>query len=417
MQKSTDLSEIKQSKILKIIGILTNIIQSSPHDANNLGFINGLSGELLFLCQANKFDKSLVNETAFDNKVQFFQEHLHKTATQFDFSHGISGAGWSLEYLNQAQGEDYDPELCEDIDDILLKSTSVENWQAEIEMLLGLGGIAIYAARRQLKADTTVLFHQILHHYENLSSQISEDTLTWRQPDNSRYRLNREDTKQAEYNLGLAHGVPGIIAAILPALQIPQLKTRTERLLRQSCDWLLQQQLNTPDQQSYFSLSTTQTRCSRLAWCYGDLTIALTLARVGKSLKIPSYINKAKEISLHAALRNEKNGKVYDAGLCHGSAGIALIFQILYKELKLVELYSAAQRWLDFTLELYDKNDNPIIKFNGCYGSSAANLLGRFCHLHNDLQKKVTEHLIKEEQHSSDVIFAEIVHMPEGPSW
>ena len=285
MQKSTDLSEIKQSKILKIIGILTNIIQSSPHDANNLGFINGLSGELLFLCQANKFDKSLVNETAFDNKVQFFQEHLHKTATQFDFSHGISGGGWSLEYLNQAQGEDYDPELC-------------------------------------------------------------EDTLTWRQPDNSRYRLNREDTKQAEYNLGLAHGVPGIIAAILPALQIPQLKTRTERLLRQSCDWLLQQQLNTPDQQSYFSLSTTQTRCSRLAWCYGDLTIALTLARVGKSLKIPSYMNKAKEISLHTALRNEKNGKVYDAGLCHGSASIALIFQILYKELypNYLEMQDSASR-------------------------------------------------------------------------
>lgn len=62
----------------------------------------------------------------------------------------------------------------------------------------------------------------------------------------------------------------------------------------------------------------------------------------------------------------------------------------------------------------HDEKKNSIIKFNGCYGPSAANLLGRFCHLNSDLEDKVKEHLVKEEQHSPDVIFAEIVHMPEG---
>jgi thiopeptide-type bacteriocin biosynthesis protein len=66
-------------------------------------------------------------------------------------------------------------------------------------------------------------------------------------------------------------------------------------------------------------------------------------------------------------------------------------------------------------ISLYqDEKQNPVLKFNGCYGPSAANLLGRFCHLNSDLEDKVKEHLVKEEQHSSDVIFAEIVHMPEG---
>jgi thiopeptide-type bacteriocin biosynthesis protein len=61
-----------------------------------------------------------------------------------------------------------------------------------------------------------------------------------------------------------------------------------------------------------------------------------------------------------------------------------------------------------------DKNDNPIIKFKGCHGPSAANLLGRFCHLDEGLNNKVIAHLKKEEELSPEVIFAEIVHLPDG---
>ncbi|MBQ4839039.1 lantibiotic dehydratase [Pseudoalteromonas luteoviolacea] len=66
-------------------------------------------------------------------------------------------------------------------------------------------------------------------------------------------------------------------------------------------------------------------------------------------------------------------------------------------------------------LSLYqDDRGNPVYKFNGCYGPSAANLLGRFCHLDAQLKESVTEHLAHEQSHSEDVIFAEVVHMPEG---
>ncbi|ESP93490.1 lantibiotic dehydratase [Pseudoalteromonas luteoviolacea] len=66
-------------------------------------------------------------------------------------------------------------------------------------------------------------------------------------------------------------------------------------------------------------------------------------------------------------------------------------------------------------LSLYqDDRGNPVYKFNGCYGPSAANLLGRFCHLDPQLKESVTEHLTHEQSHSEDVIFAEVVHMPEG---
>ncbi|MCF2910418.1 lantibiotic dehydratase [Pseudoalteromonas sp. DL2-H2.2] len=61
-----------------------------------------------------------------------------------------------------------------------------------------------------------------------------------------------------------------------------------------------------------------------------------------------------------------------------------------------------------------DDKGNAVHKFNGCYGPSAANLLGRFCHLDDGLKDNVVAHLAREQAHSSDVIFAEVVHMPEG---
>ncbi|MBQ4850325.1 lantibiotic dehydratase [Pseudoalteromonas sp. MMG012] len=66
-------------------------------------------------------------------------------------------------------------------------------------------------------------------------------------------------------------------------------------------------------------------------------------------------------------------------------------------------------------MSLYqDEKQNPIIKLNGCYGPSSANLLGRFCHLDDSLKADVIGELKREQMHSPDVIFAEVVHMPEG---
>ncbi|CAM4304038.1 lantibiotic dehydratase [Pseudoalteromonas byunsanensis] len=66
-------------------------------------------------------------------------------------------------------------------------------------------------------------------------------------------------------------------------------------------------------------------------------------------------------------------------------------------------------------ISLYeDEKQNPIVKLSGCTGPSSANLLGRFCHLDETLKNNVRSELQKEQAHSSEVIFAEVVHMPEG---
>ncbi|CCN81365.1 putative Lantibiotic dehydratase [Vibrio nigripulchritudo SFn27] len=67
------------------------------------------------------------------------------------------------------------------------------------------------------------------------------------------------------------------------------------------------------------------------------------------------------------------------------------------------------------SVSLYlNESGEELIKLNGFSGPSAADLLGRFCHLDDELKHNVRQHLKKEEAQSEDVIFAEIVHVPEG---
>lgn len=66
-------------------------------------------------------------------------------------------------------------------------------------------------------------------------------------------------------------------------------------------------------------------------------------------------------------------------------------------------------------ISLYqDENNQLLIHLHGMSGPSGANLLGRFCHLDEQLLHQVKQYLKKEENLSPEAIFAEVVHMPDG---
>jgi hypothetical protein len=117
MSSQSVMSHTKKIKIGNLLKTLTSIIQNRPNDTRKLGLFGGLSGELLFLWQTNKYDNNLVDENVFNQKIEFLQDSLPIAAEKFNLSVGLTGLAWFFEYINQTQVEDYDSELCEDIDD------------------------------------------------------------------------------------------------------------------------------------------------------------------------------------------------------------------------------------------------------------------------------------------------------------
>jgi lantibiotic modifying enzyme len=359
--------------VTAIVQHLVDIVQANTLAINALGLYNGLAGDLLFLWHASEYDGINVDEDQFNEKLAFLQNHIFDTAAHVGLSYGLAGTGWLLEYLNQAQGEDYDPELCEDIDTAIDAALNVSAWENEVELVLGLSGLAVYIARRAKHSDQTSLYTKLVAHLEALATRPQPCQISWPQPSGSVYRFDKDDRNSTEYNLGLAHGVPGIIAILVPALENPFLHDRVADLLRQSCDWLLEQQLKDCTR-SFYSTKAGIEVPSRLGWCYGDLTIALTLARVGNALQLGRYVDKAKEITLHACKRDAVAGSIRDAGLCHGASGLALIFGMLADELALEECRNASNRWHDYTVSAYRQGGiKAFYSFRGDTGSYTEN--------------------------------------------
>lgn len=84
---------------------------------------------------------------------------------------------------------------------------------------------------------------------------------------------------------------------------------------------------------SLYPINSMTKRPSRLAWCYGDLGIGLSLWTAGKNLGIKSFQEEAYEVfdSLLKG-KNAYENNVIDAGICHGTSGVALLFNRFYLE-------------------------------------------------------------------------------------
>lgn len=66
-------------------------------------------------------------------------------------------------------------------------------------------------------------------------------------------------------------------------------------------------------------------------------------------------------------------------------------------------------------ISLYqDEHNHMLVHLQGLSGPSGANMLGRFCHLDEQLLSSVRQYLKQEESLSPEAIFAEVVHMPDG---
>ena len=350
-----------------ILNVCLENIYRSTYKAEETGLFDGIAGELLFLWNYRKFDKYAVSESLIEEKLSRFQDNFDPIKSNLSIYNGILGSSWLLEYLNQ-ESEVYSEALMNEVDDFLLELLSQDKWQSELELMFGISGISIYLSRRQkMFSGTSCHFDKFLSHLESLLVRVNDDAITWSQPPNSRFRKNKEDLGSLEFNLGHAHGVTGIISSLIPILQIPELEKRASILIEEGCNWLLTNELK--DNGSLFPNVSGSLDASRLGWCYGDLPIALILARAGNKLGNSNFRLKAKEIALNASSRSPEEGRVFDTGLCHGSAGISLIFYLLYKELEQPFCLKMSYYWLEHVVDSYESHG-----VKGLYNYAGENL-------------------------------------------
>lgn len=300
--------------------------------------------------------KATGNENFYDKASDIIEREIEKMAegnNRYDFGSGDTGFLWMLLHCkNENLISLPDGFIEEDMID-MIKSYSI-SYLKEGYFDYFYGGLSACMFALEDGSDESKDFlKSVIYLLEDIS--IKEE--------NGRYWpgtfFTKKDEPNKEINFGLAHGIPSIISILSKINEIGIEQEKCTQLLTEAITYLYANKFS--NKISLFPSAIKkgiETPNSRLAWCYGDLGIAMSIWQAGKSTKNKEWQNEALEIMEHASQRRKPvSSIVKDACICHGSAGIGLIFYRFYIETSLEQYKESAYYWFDETLKMAKHSD------------------------------------------------------------
>lgn len=263
---------------------------------------------------------------------------------------GLSGAAWTLAHISDEGAAD---EINEAVDAAMVRALDVERWTADYDLIAGLVGFGVYFLERLAAGpapDAQRGLERVVDHLI-ATGERTPDGLAWFTPPELLPAHQREQAPGGWFNCGLAHGVPGVIALlgrIAEAGADPRARPACEDALR----WLLAQRLP-PGPRGRYPTAFERGASggpARAAWCYGDPGVAI--AALGAASRIGAPREPWLELALGAAARPAELCGVIDAGLCHGAAGLAHLFNRFYQATGDDRFRDAARGWFERTLAM-----------------------------------------------------------------
>ncbi|HEX3127756.1 MAG TPA: lanthionine synthetase C family protein [Thermoanaerobaculia bacterium] len=264
---------------------------------------------------------------------------------------GFSGIGWTVEHLNQESFEE-DDDLSAEIEEALRALISSPDSRPQYELINGLSGFGVYLIERLPRPGAVELLGRILDRLLAMEEE-SETGITWYTPPEWLSLDQRKWRPNGHYSLGVSHGVPGVLGFLAAAQRAGFEDRRIPHLAAGIVRWLLDQKL--PEKvRSVFPSSFVPGEVpepTRTAWCYGDIGVAAVLLSAAREFGRPDWEEEALGIARLAARRPLEAVEVMDAGLCHGSAGLAQLFNRFYQATGDREMKEAALTWYRRTLD------------------------------------------------------------------
>lgn len=269
------------------------------------------------------------------------------------FYGGFAGIGWATAHLERQLFESDSWNSTETIDEALAVYVGRPGWRREYDLISGLVGLGVYALERLPAPCAVACVEGIVDRLEEISERTGEG-IVWHTAPELLPPWQREQCPNGYDNLGLAHGVPGVIAFLGAAWAAGIRKRTARKLLGGAVAWLLRhkRRSRSGSRFSAWIVPGGDGEDCRSAWCYGDPGVAAALLCAARGVGEPAWERAALNIARRAAARRPEETNVQDAGLCHGAAGLAHVFNRMYQATGDASLRRAARYWIGRTLAM-----------------------------------------------------------------
>jgi lantibiotic biosynthesis protein len=255
---------------------------------------------------------------------------------------GYTGVGWAASHLCD---EATATEICAVVDEALLGVLATPPADRDYDFIAGLAGYGLYALAAPTTDSAVRVRTTILDQLE-ATARVDAGGRAWYTPPSLLPAWQLEHCPDGYWNLGLGHGVPGVIGLLARYVAAGVEVARAGALLDDAVSWLLS--VAEPREHGRFYAWRGRggsDALSRLAWCYGDPGACIALLAAARATGRDDWERDARDLATKMARRPPETAGIADGGLCHGAGGLGHILHRLGTATGDGEVLEAARFW------------------------------------------------------------------------
>ncbi len=261
---------------------------------------------------------------------------------------GAAGLAWILHHAARVLGVEGAADATQALDEELLAYLQGPGSSAEpYDLLDGVLGLGVYG----FESGSRPLVERAVQRLA-ARHQAAAEGLAWHTPPQSG---NRTWFPEGHLNLGLAHGVAGVIAFLAGAVEEGVERDTARPLLRDAVHWLRRQRLPDGGPRVYpWAVAPGQPPVAQgldPGWAYADAGIAAALAHAARALGDADLLAEALSVAARETARLDELPARHP-GIGFGPAGYAQIFARLHRQTGRPMFRRAARREILRLLEM-----------------------------------------------------------------
>lgn len=336
----------------KIIRRISTEISKSDHT-----LVHGKPGILIALSYYYRFqtDSSFKDEidNAIESCINELCEDIENISMDGSLAFGMTGLAYSMRVAQDlGQNKKINSLWLGQLESVIQETLKIQLYHKDYDLLRGATGNMVYLLRYMPNKD--IIKNYVDSLYEN-AIWVSEGQCYW-----VFYSYN-EETRQLEYrddivNLGLAHGLTGVISILSEIYNQGICKEKCYLLISGAVKYLKNNQ-NTNGKSQFCGIvysGAEKQSSSRLGWCYGDSSMGLSIIKAGIHCNNSEWVDYGNSVCIKSTERTLENSDLIEHGICHGYLGAMYIYTRLYKATKNLKYLERKEYWYNVAMKNRD---------------------------------------------------------------